>query len=266
MLPLSVFYFLGAARKGQSLYGFLFSYHYLLHLGFYNFAFSVSLYFFALAYFIKHKAEMRLNQVGILNLLCILVYFCHILSYALLMLSLTFITALSYYRRPQRLLGFLAALAPLYFIMLNYLLSSKVGQASHRIELRWERFVSAEAWSYLLNNQALVSFTTDHQIVTRLMSVMVGAVLVSTLIQKIRKREILAENNQFLLLSGTFAFLYFIMPWSVGSGAWVNDRISLFIFPLLLPFLRQDFHKYLKSGLIVLMILLAIIRLSITCR
>ena len=48
LLPLSLFYFLDAVNRGKNLYGFLgflFSYHYLLHMGFYNFSLSVPLFF-----------------------------------------------------------------------------------------------------------------------------------------------------------------------------------------------------------------------------
>jgi len=133
--------------------------------------------------------------------------------------------------------------------------------------MRWERFHSAEAWSYLLNNQALVYFTDAHQIITRLMLVMLGLVFVSTLYNKARQREIMSRDNQFLLLSGIFTFIYFIMPWEVGSGAWVNDRVSLFIFPLLLPFLSEDYNnKYVRRGVLIIMVILSIARLSISCR
>ena len=60
LFPLSLFYFLGAVHQGKNLYGFvgfLFSDHYLLHMGFYSFSLSVPLFFFALGLF--HKAQGR---------------------------------------------------------------------------------------------------------------------------------------------------------------------------------------------------------------
>ena len=48
LFPLSLFYFLDATHKGNNLYGFLgflFSYHYLLHMGFYSFPISVPVFF-----------------------------------------------------------------------------------------------------------------------------------------------------------------------------------------------------------------------------
>ena len=267
--PLSLFYFLDAIHKGKNLYGFLgflFSSHFVLFMGFYNSALSVPLYFLTLGYFMKHKEEMSLNNVAILNLLCILTYFCHLLSFALLILSLTILSITSFYRKPRRIIGLLLCMLPLYFIMVSYLLSSEVGQSGGYLDIRWERFHSAEAWSYFLNNQVLVYFTASHRIVTRLMLVMLGAVFAATLYGRIRRREIMSGDNQFLLMFVIVAFLYFAMPGGIGSGGAVNDRLSLFIFPVLLPFLSEDYHKYIKRGMIILMVILSVVRVSIACR
>ena len=267
--PLSLFYFLDAIHKGKNLYGFLgflFSSHFVLFMGFYNSALSVPLYFLTLGYFMKHKEEMSLNNVAILNLLCILTYFCHILSYALLILSLTILSITSFYRKPRRVMGLLVCMLPLYFIMANYLLSSEVGQSGGYLDIRWERFHSAEAWSYLLNSQVLVYFTASHRIVTRLMLVMLGVVFAATLYGRIRQKKIMSGDNQFLLMCVVVAAIYFALPWSIGTGGWVNDRLSLFIFPLLLPFLSEDYHKYIKRGMVIFMVILSVVRLSISCR
>ena len=127
LFPLSLFYFLGAVHQGKNLYGFvgfLFSDHYLLHMGFYSFSLSVPLFFFALGYFIKHKEDMGVDKIAILNLLCILIYFSHILSFLLLLLSLTLLTITSFYRKPKRVMALLVCMLPLYFIMANYLLTN----------------------------------------------------------------------------------------------------------------------------------------------
>ena len=270
LFPLSLFYFLNAIHKGKNLYGFLgfmFSDHYLLHMGFYSFAFSVPLCFFALGYFMKHKEDMSLNKIGILNLLCILTYFSHIISYLLLMLSLTILSITSFYRKPKRMAGLLVCMLPLYFIMANYLLSNVVGQTDDdHWSMEWERFSDWKAWDYFLSTKSLMSFTDAHLIPTRLMSILLGLLFAATLYKRIRQKRIMSQDNQFLLLFGIFTFFYFIMPWGMASGGWINDRVNLFIIPVLLPFLSEDYHKYIKRGIIVVMVVLSIARLSISCR
>jgi len=262
LLPLSLFYFLDAVNRGKKLYGFLgflFSYHYLLHMGFYNFSLSVPLFFFALGYFMKYKEEMSLDKIAILNLLSILIYFCHIVTYILLILSLTLLSITSFYRKPKRILGLLAYMLPLYFIMANYILSNATGQPHNR-------WTGSKLWNYFINTKSLVYYTDAQQIVTRAMLVLLGLLFIGTLYNRIRQRKIISKDDQFLLIFGVFTALYFIMPWGIGTGSWINDRVNLFIFLVLLPFFSEDYHKYIRRGLVLIMIILSIAHLSISCR
>ena len=268
LLPLSLFYFVGAVHKGKNLYGFvgfLFSDHYLLHMGFYSFALSVPLFFFALGYFMKHKEDLSLNKIAILNLLCILIYFSHILSYLLLILSLTLLSITSFYRRPKRVMALLVSMLPLYFIMANYLLSNVVADNGH-LHLRWERFSDWKAWDYFLSIKSLMFFTDAHLIPTRILAIMLGLLFAVTLYKRIRERRIMSQDNQFLLIFGVFTVLYFIMPGGMASGGFINYRVNLFIIPVLLPFLSEDYHKYIKRGIIIIIVILSVARLSISCR
>ena len=271
LFPLSLFYFLDAVNKGKNLYGFLgflFSYHYLLLMGFYSFSISVPMFFFALGYFAKHKEDMGLKNMAILNLLCLLVYFCHILSYGLLILSLTLLSIISFYRKPRRTMGLLVYMLPLYFILANYLLSNGIGQSESHFSMSqiWGRFSSGHLWSYLLSTKSLMYFTDSHLIITRLMLVLLGALFIATLYSRIRQRKIVSAENQFLLVFAIITAIYFIMPSGMMSGGWINDRINLFIFPALLPFLREDFHRHIRRGLVIIMIIFAIAHLSLSCR
>ena len=268
LFPLSLFYFLGAVHQGKNLYGFvgfLFSDHYLLHMGFYSFSLSVPLFFFALGYFIKHKEDLGVDKIAILNLLCILIYFSHILSFLLLLLSLTLLTITSFYRKPKRVMALLVCMLPLYFIMVNYLLTN-IGTDNGEVELKWERFSDWKAWDYFLSTKSLISFTDAHLIPTRIMAIMLGLLFAVTLYRRIRQKRILSQDNQFLLIFGVFTVLYFIMPGGMATGGWINDRVNLFIFPVLLPFLSQDFHKYIKRAIIIIIVILSITHLSISFR
>ncbi|MBM3240006.1 hypothetical protein FJZ31_27280 [Candidatus Poribacteria bacterium] len=262
LLPLSIFYFLDAVHQGKNLYGFLgflFSYHYLLHMGFYNFSLSVPLFFFALGYFMKNKEEMSLDKVALLNLLSILIYFCHIVTYILLILSLTLLSVTSFHRKPRRILGLLFYMLPLYFIMANYLLSSSTGQTHNY----WNK---SQLWNYFINTKSLVYYTDYHQIITRAMLVLLGLLFIATLYNRIRQKKIISRGDHFLLISAMFTAIYFILPWEIGPGGWINDRVNLFIFLVLLPFFNEDYHKYIRRGLVLIMVILSVAHLSISCR
>ena len=297
LLPISFFYFLNYSTNRTNreinfnlygFFGFLFSYHYLLHMGFYNFSLSVSLYFFTLGYFSRYYAEMALDRSGIpklslLLLLCLMTYFCHILSFTLVVLSLTLFSVVKFYPRHdeswaskwRQIAAILIALTLLYLIVLNYLRTSGINQKNQQEEIGqiWARLSNPDKWFYLLNTQVLVYFTDAHQLITRMMLVLLGLLFIVTIyrryIQKISgtSPEISDQRDlPYLMLSGLLTLVYFVMPWSIGSGAWINDRISLFILPVLLPFLSQDFSKHIRYSLLILIIGLSIGHLAISCR
>jgi hypothetical protein len=93
LLPLSLFYFLNGIQRGKTLFGligFIYAYNYLLHMGFYNFVLSMSLFFFTLGYWWRHRDKLSIVNIGVIYVLLLFAYFIHYQSYALLMLSLTF--------------------------------------------------------------------------------------------------------------------------------------------------------------------------------
>jgi len=66
LFPLSLFYLINAVNKGNTSFGilgFLFIYNYLFHMGFYNFALSIPLFFFVLGYWWKNKDSFRYRNI-----------------------------------------------------------------------------------------------------------------------------------------------------------------------------------------------------------
>ena len=189
-------------------------------MGFYSFSLSVPLFFFALGYFIKHKEDLGVDKIAILNLLCILIYFSHILSFLLLILSLTLLTITSFYRKPKRVMALLVCMLPLYFIMANYLLTN-IGTDNGEFELKWERFSDWKAWDYFLSTKSLMSFTDAHLIPTRIMAIMLGLLFAVTLYKRIRQRRIMSQDNQFLLIIRRFHCS--LLHYARGDGEWRLD-------------------------------------------
>ena len=119
---------------------------------------------------------MGLNNIAILNLLCLLTYFCHILSYGLLIFSVILLSIISSYHKSKNVIALLLYMLPLIFLMVNYLLSNNIGQSGSHFGLSqmWGCLSSNHLWSYLLNTKSLMYFTDYHLIITRLMLVMLG--------------------------------------------------------------------------------------------
>jgi len=264
-LPLAMLYFLRAVDQRNALLalvGFPFAYHYLLQMGFYNFALSVPMFFFALGYWWPRRHAMRIGRWSKLYGMILVTYLCHAQSFLLLVASLSLLTAydclrsaIAEGRRPESrwldaglrqlrpLVGFAGMMAPIYFIAASYYLANALGAS--RDYWTWEEYLD-----YFWGFRSLVYFRDDHSAIGRCFLALFGALLVFTIASRIRLalaarrgsagRSALDGTEAFLGLACVATALYFTSPWSLGPGGWINDRIHLYIFLLLLPFLQTQ--------------------------
>ena len=204
LLPLSLFYFLNAVDRGKMLFGllgFMYAYNYLLHMGFYNFALSMPMFFFTLGYWWKHKDEMNPTNIVVLYVLLLGTYFCHYQSYAQVVLSLSFFAIFSYpysafveawgrrkeiqddnearfinlkifIKKLKPLLIFVGCMLPAYFIMFSYYLSSTREYSRNY----WEAKALKE---YFFGHKSLVYFRDNHILI---MQIMLGFLAVAFLL------------------------------------------------------------------------------------
>ncbi|MDD9973693.1 MAG: hypothetical protein OXU27_06800, partial [Candidatus Poribacteria bacterium] len=299
LLPLSLLYFLNSVQKRNMVFGllgFLFAYNYLLHMGFYNFVLSMSLFFFTLGYWWRVKDKLGLINIVVIYILLLATYLTHYHSYALLIMSLTFLTLFSsgydvlrgmwgYNENSQPLaqrfkegltklkpaLTFIGSLMPAYFILFSYyfyLTNAHGGDGNHK----------GFAWlnDYFFGMKSLVSFRDDHVLIGRVLLVFFAIVFVLTAVNRIwqcyqfRKSEAWKETGErlwmrigtqmdgFLLMAIFITAMYFIAPWSGYSGGWINDRFHLYIFLVLLPFFAVNLHRYANYAVAGVIIVLSL--------
>ena len=299
LLPFSLFYFLNGIAKRNvvfGLLGFLFAYNYLLHMGFYNFVLSMSLFFFAMGYWWRVKDELRLSNIVVIYVLLLVTYLTHYHSYALLVMSLTFFPLfLSTYdalrgvwgyketSEPLRsrlkdgvitlkpTLTFLGALVPAYFILFSYYfyLSNAHGGDSNHKGFEWLN-------EYFFGMKSLVSFRDDHVLIGRVLLVFFAVAFVLTMVNRIRQYHRFRESEEwketgerfwtravtqmdgFLIMSVLITAMFFIAPWSGYSGGWINDRFHLYIFLILLPFFAINLHRYVNYAVAGVIIALSL--------
>ena len=291
LLPLSLFYFLnGIAKKNIvfGLVGFLYAYNYLLHMGFYNFVLSMSLFFFTLGYWWRVKDNLRVTNMVVLYILLLATYFTHYHSYALLIMSLTFFALYgSVYDVLQKVWGyketsqppmdrfrvsivkfkptliFLIGLIPAYIILFSYYfyLTNTHGSDGDHKGFEWLN-------DYFFSMKSLVSFRDDHVLIGRVLLVFFATAFVLTVINRIRQYHHSESNEQgertwtrvvtqmdgFLIMAVFITAMYFIAPWSGYSGGWINDRFHLYIFLVLLPFFAINLHRHINyavAGIII---------------
>ena len=299
LLPLSLFYFLNGIAKRNGVFGLLgfpFAYNYLLHMGFYNFVLSMSLFFFAMGYWWRVKDKLGLTNIVVIYILLLAIYLTHYHSYALLVMSLTFFALFSsgydalrgvwgYKETSEPLrsrlkdgvtklkptLTFLGALVPAYFILFSYyfyLSNAHGGEGNHK-GVEWLN-------DYFFGMKSLVSFRDDHVLIGRVLLVFFAIAFVLTVINRVRQYHRFRESEEwketgerfwtrvvtqmdgFLIMSVLITAMFFIAPWSGYSGGWINDRFHLYIFLVLLPFFAVNLHRHVNYAVAGVIIVLSL--------
>ena len=274
----------------------MYAYNYLLHMGFYNFVLSMSLFFFTLGYWWRVKDKLGLTNIVVIYILLLVTYLTHYHSYALLIMSLTFFALFSsgyealrgmwgYKETSQPLmqrfkdgvvklkpaLTFIGSLIPAYFILFSYyfyLTNAHGGEGNHK-GFEWLN-------DYFFGMKSLVSFRDDHILIGRVLLVFFAVAFVLTVINRIgqcyqfRESEEWKETGEriwtravthtdgFLIMAIAITAMYFIVPWSGYSGGWINDRFHLYIFLVLLPFFAVNLHRYINYGVAGIIIVLSL--------
>ena len=284
LLPLSLLYLLNGIQKSKTLFclvGFVCAYNYLLHMGFYNFALSVSLFFFALGCWWRCEDKLSPKAFVTAYVWLTVVYLTHFQSYALLTISLTFLGVYLYVydalesprlrlaAQLKSVLLFLGSMLPAYIILLTYYLVKREGGGFHR---SFEGLMK-----YFLSVGSIVSFRDDHVLIGNLLLALLTLAFLFTIIDRIRKVSVLrgaskSENvgyggataiinraDAFLCIALILTFLYFKSPWSLRSGGmWISDRIHIYILLALLPFFSFNLHRFVDytfSGILIVLAL-----------
>ena len=284
LLPLSLLYLLNGVQKGKVLFclvGFIFAYNYLLHMGFYNFALSVSLFFFALGCWWRCEDKLSPKALVTVYVWLTVVYLTHFQSYALLTVSLTVFGVFLYIYEAlesprvrlttqlKSILLFLGSMLPAYVILLSYYLVKREGGGYYR---SFEGLMK-----YFLSIGSIVSFRDIHILIGNLLLAVLAIAFLLTIIDRIRKvyahrtasesenggcrgvTAIIARTDVFLLVALILTFTYFESPWSLRSGGmWISDRIHIYILLVLLPFFTFGLHKFIDYACSGILIVLAL--------
>lgn len=262
LFPLSILYFLDATKQKGSLYavlGFLFNYHFMLHFGFYNFSLSAPFYFFSLGYYWKHKDSFTAKKMVVLTCLFLITYFCHMITFTVLMCSMVLLVITSQHRHPAKLLKHLVGLTPFLIVMVAFTLQFSYGER--------REFFSKKHWiGYFFDIGSLIYYTNEHFFITRPLIVILGIVFVLSVYKVLSGEKPAEPGIHFLIIALFLASLYFILPWRLASGALLNDRVNFFMYLVALPFFEEIFSKFWRRLLITCMVLLCIGHIAISYR
>ncbi len=270
LFPLAIYYFLNAVERGRHalvILGFTFIYNYLFLMGFYNFAVSVPLFLLALGYWWKHKEQMSKRRIVLLNLLIIVTYFAHLISYAFILFSIALLALWHFRRDFKRILITGCYLLPAAVLLLVYLPTSDL-LAGEPPEFGLARV--GELFANLIGMHVLISYTDPPSWLSVTVSAFLIFLGVVTIWQN-RKETTGAHAGQkaFLCLVGVLFGLYFILPNSIGPGGWVNDRIAILATLALFAWFREFDKlrwKRLFTAVVTLLALVNIVYVGVLFR
>ena len=228
LFPVSIHYFLNAVRPNQNslvILSFTFIYNYLLLMGFYNFAVSVPLFFLALGYWWKYKDNLDTIRIICINLLILITYFAHLISYAFVLFSIALLTVFHYRGNIKKILLTGCSVLPAALMLLVYLPTSDL-VSGRPPSFDFGRI--GELMKNLIGMKVLIAYDQNQSWIAYSVFACLLFLIIYTLWNG--RVNLIKENsgqNLFLLLFTVFLGLYLILPNNVGPGGWVNDRLLI---------------------------------------
>jgi hypothetical protein len=276
LFPFSVRFALAAIRPEATALAFLsfpFIYNLAFHMGFYNFCLSLPLFFFMIGAYVAVRGRMSRRLVAWLIPLATVLYFAHVISFGLALLSLStlavWFTLYEFLRERgaasdavRGLLGGLARRAVEIFVLFLPGLVFAFGLASSRSgQLRW--LPLTRLWQILSRNAALVSYQPTELMLSTAVSVSFLLLTAAALFIRLRRRS-LEQTDGLLLVVVALLALFLGFPDKMLGGGIISLRLAMFPFlvlvlwfgaqrwPTLLRLAAQTTGTALSLGLLVL--------------
>lgn len=226
----SAWYLAGAVRPGERWLAFLafpFAWHQLFQFGFYNFAISVALFQLALGFWWRHRERPGLRFAVEINLLLWLCYFSHILSLTLALAGIGVLWLATLRRESwRRHLLHVPILLPQIVLPIWFL----ADQGRQEMPATWSL---AQLARYLGRLEVL---HTLGEAQVWIGTALAGLFLLLLAVSLWRGRG-RREEHAFLVLAALLTLLYLTSPEGMAGGFLLKQRLSLYPFLVLLPWL-----------------------------
>jgi len=265
LLPLSIRYALKGIRPDSGFLAFLmfpFIYNYPLHMGFYSFSYSLSVFFFLVGYWIRNREQLTLPKTVRLAFLSLLLYFCHIVSLVMAYVGIALLTLwlvlfdltedktesrfdlqVLWKSFGGRVVPLISAFLPTVILAVTFLF--RRGVESPEIGIR-------RSFHWLLKDliqmESLVSFQKEESFCSIGLGILFAGLLLYLVVSKIRRRRPDRWDGLLAVVLG-YALIYFFAPNAMSEGSFITDRLNLYpFFPLLLWFGVPSYLRGVKWG------------------
>lgn len=214
----------------------LFVYHYVFQMGFWNFSFSIALFFLVSGLWMKFENGWNIRRVLLISVLLTLLYFMHPVGLMLAVVSIALMISIQFFltlTKPSNdrnwkplikiVLCSIAAALPAIILSINYL--SRTGTATTPSTFG-QKFLR----HYFLELKSLVILHHTEDLTAIMVSCFIGIIFLLAIVSRIKSRKIFAADA-FLILSFISLYLYLHQPASLGGAGIVPERL------LFIPFL-----------------------------
>jgi hypothetical protein len=279
LLPISIRYVLRTIRPDTgflTILAFPFIYNFLFHMGFYNFSYSLAMFFFAVGYWLKHRERFTLRETIILTTLSLVLYFCHIVSLVTAYVAIGLLAAwlmffdLGQQIRQQpfslrvlwtalwtRVLVPLCALLPALVLVATFLLQKGTARApAPPAADLWESLYHFAAGVYhrvsrLYHLASLISYDEREGWFSTAFVWLFIVVMGYLLALKVARHQASRWDGLLLVVAG-YIVIYCTAPETMSGGGFISHRMNLYPFlALILWFGAQSYHRIVKWGMAV---------------
>ncbi len=265
LLPISIRYSLGAISEDArflSLLAFPLIYNDFLHRGFYNFIYSIPVFFFVIGYWLRHRESLRLGEIFCLASLILLLYFCHIVSFGVLVItlfilafSLTIGEATANYKNTSDVLqgswrlfcnrtwaSLLIGLAPAIVLAVRFVFQQ--GSFPRESRLVWPDY-SWKFFAWPFYGVTAITNTPGNLLISASVSLLFVILFFYSMSQR-ASRQTTSLSNGLICAVVAICVLYLAAPFTVSGGTILNPRFVLLA--LLLSILWFGTHRFSEQA------------------
>ncbi len=271
LLPLSIRYALRGICPGSGFLTFLmfpFIYNYPLHMGFYSFSYSLSVFFFLVGYWMRNCDHFTPQRMVKLAFLSLLLYFCHIVSLVMAYVGIGLLTIwlilfdliqdkpgsrfdfqVVWKAFGRRVVPLVFAFLPTVILVAAFL--SRRGVESPEIGIR-------RSFHWLLKDliqmESLVSFQKEESLCSIGLGILFAGLLFYLVASKIRRGRPDRWDGLLAVVLG-YVLIYFFAPNAISEGSFITDRLNLYpFFALLLCFGVLSYPGSVMRGTVLIAI------------
>ncbi|MEA2603547.1 MAG: hypothetical protein QOF89_4539 [Acidobacteriota bacterium] len=258
-------YLAGSVRPGErwpAFLAFFFPYNQLFQFGFYNFSISLAVYLFVLGFWWRHRERPDLRFAVGINLLLWLCWFSHVLSFCLALLSIAVLWLATLRRATwRRHLLHLPILIPQIPLPLWFFRTQ--GSETEPVTRTF-----TELREYLWPPHVLFSFSRSQLRLAEWVAAAFLLLFLLTLWRETLRRDegrrwpVPRDADAFLLLVVFTVLLFFFAPEGMSGGTMLTNRLSLYPYLLLIPWLSPRLGSRWKTAGVAVLSLGALVNLG----